>query len=128
MQCSLHQGGGGCRLCIRQGGPEGLVASPLGAVLFTRRSALPWAHPALPSDQLLPCPLNRPPPPSPPPYSPLQDWARTPLWKRAEYLHRVAAVMRDIAGPIAEVCVVPYSGFRFYSPGPRGYSRRNVRD
>ncbi|EFN50637.1 hypothetical protein CHLNCDRAFT_37743, partial [Chlorella variabilis] len=32
-------------------------------------------------------------------------WARTPLWRRAEFLHRVAAVMRENAQPIADVLV-----------------------
>ena len=35
----------------------------------------------------------------------LQSWAKTPLWKRAEYLHKVAKVMRDNAQPIADVLV-----------------------
>ena len=35
----------------------------------------------------------------------VQSWARTPLWKRAEYLHRVAAIMRANAQPIADVLV-----------------------
>ena len=34
-----------------------------------------------------------------------KDWAKTPLWKRAEYLHKVAAVMRENAQPIADVLV-----------------------
>jgi len=34
-----------------------------------------------------------------------KQWARTPLWKRAEILHKVAAVMRDHAQPIAD-CLV----------------------
>lgn len=34
-----------------------------------------------------------------------QAWARTPLWRRAEFLHRVAAVMRENAQPIADVLV-----------------------
>ncbi|PKU71832.1 NADP-dependent glyceraldehyde-3-phosphate dehydrogenase [Dendrobium catenatum] len=32
-------------------------------------------------------------------------WARTPLWKRAELLHRAAAILKDNKGPIAE-CLV----------------------
>jgi glyceraldehyde-3-phosphate dehydrogenase (NADP+) len=35
----------------------------------------------------------------------VQSWARTPLWKRAEYLHRVATIMRANAQPIADVLV-----------------------
>lgn len=34
-----------------------------------------------------------------------QSWAKTPLWKRAEYLHKVAAVMREQAQPMAD-CLV----------------------
>lgn len=34
-----------------------------------------------------------------------RSWARTPLWKRAEYLHKVDAVMKDNAQPIADVLV-----------------------
>ncbi|GAB4822972.1 hypothetical protein N2152v2_010018 [Parachlorella kessleri] len=34
-----------------------------------------------------------------------KSWAKTPLWKRAEYLHKVAKVMRDNAQPIADVLV-----------------------
>lgn len=33
------------------------------------------------------------------------SWAKTPLWKRAEYLHRVAALMREHAQPMAD-CLV----------------------
>jgi glyceraldehyde-3-phosphate dehydrogenase (NADP+) len=32
-------------------------------------------------------------------------WAKTPLWKRAEYLHKVAAIMRENAQPMAD-CLV----------------------
>ncbi|KAG0449475.1 hypothetical protein HPP92_027289 [Vanilla planifolia] len=32
-------------------------------------------------------------------------WARTPLWKRAELLHRAAAILKEHKGPIAE-CLV----------------------
>lgn len=32
-------------------------------------------------------------------------WAKTPLWKRAELLHKVAALMRQNAQPIAD-CLV----------------------
>ncbi|KAH0459136.1 hypothetical protein IEQ34_012127 [Dendrobium chrysotoxum] len=32
-------------------------------------------------------------------------WAKTPLWKRAELLHRAAAILKDNKGPIAE-CLV----------------------
>jgi len=32
-------------------------------------------------------------------------WARTPLWKRAEALHRVAAIMKEQKAPIAD-CLV----------------------
>lgn len=34
-----------------------------------------------------------------------QSWAKTPLWKRAEYLHKVAAIMRQQAQPMAD-CLV----------------------
>lgn len=34
-----------------------------------------------------------------------QAWAKTPLWKRAEYLHKVAAIMREQAQPMAD-CLV----------------------
>ncbi|KAL4439898.1 hypothetical protein ABPG75_002899 [Micractinium tetrahymenae] len=34
-----------------------------------------------------------------------KDWAKVPLWKRAELLHRVAALMRENAQPIADVLV-----------------------
>eukprot|EP00890_Picochlorum_soloecismus_P003022 jgi/Picsp_1/3720/NSC_06556-R1_nadp-dependent glyceraldehyde-3-phosphate dehydrogenase len=34
-----------------------------------------------------------------------KEWAKTPLWKRAEYLHKVAAVMRENAQPLADVLV-----------------------
>ena len=34
-----------------------------------------------------------------------KSWAKTPLWKRAEYLHKVAGIMRDNAQPIADVLV-----------------------
>eukprot|EP00878_Enallax_costatus_P004140 GHUV01004369.1.p1 GENE.GHUV01004369.1~~GHUV01004369.1.p1 ORF type:complete len:552 (+),score=134.00 GHUV01004369.1:170-1657(+) len=34
-----------------------------------------------------------------------QSWAKTPLWKRAEYLHKVAAIMREQAQPMAD-CLV----------------------
>eukprot|EP00882_Tetradesmus_deserticola_P020935 GHRQ01022626.1.p1 GENE.GHRQ01022626.1~~GHRQ01022626.1.p1 ORF type:complete len:298 (+),score=110.38 GHRQ01022626.1:1310-2203(+) len=33
------------------------------------------------------------------------SWARTPLWKRAEYLHKVAVLMRQNAQPMAD-CLV----------------------
>lgn len=32
-------------------------------------------------------------------------WARTPLWKRADYLHKAAALMRENAQPMADVLV-----------------------
>ena len=32
----------------------------------------------------------------------LQAWARTPLWKRAEYLHKVDGLMKDNAQPMAD--------------------------
>ena len=35
----------------------------------------------------------------------LQAWAKTPLWRRAEYMHKAAAVMRENAQPIADVLV-----------------------
>ena len=31
-----------------------------------------------------------------------KEWARTPLWKRAEVLHKTAKVMRDNAQPMAD--------------------------
>ncbi|KAG7670659.1 hypothetical protein Ndes2526B_g00443 [Nannochloris sp. 'desiccata'] len=34
-----------------------------------------------------------------------KEWARTPLWKRAEYIHKVAALMREHAKPMADVLV-----------------------
>ncbi|KAI7842762.1 hypothetical protein COHA_003510 [Chlorella ohadii] len=34
-----------------------------------------------------------------------KTWARTPLWRRAEFLHKVAALMRENAQPIADVLV-----------------------
>jgi glyceraldehyde-3-phosphate dehydrogenase (NADP+) len=33
------------------------------------------------------------------------SWAKTPLWKRAEYLHKVAVLMRQNAQPMAD-CLV----------------------
>lgn len=44
-----------------------------------------------------PCSSSLPPLP--------QAWARTPLWRRAELLHRVAALMRENAQPMADVLV-----------------------
>lgn len=32
-------------------------------------------------------------------------WARTPLWKRAEFLHKAAAILKEHKNPIAE-CLV----------------------
>ncbi len=32
-------------------------------------------------------------------------WAKTPLWKRAEYLHKVDALMKEHAEPIASTLV-----------------------
>lgn len=32
-------------------------------------------------------------------------WARTPLWKRAEHLHKAAAILKEHRAPIAE-CLV----------------------
>lgn len=32
-------------------------------------------------------------------------WARTPLWKRAELLHKAAAILKEHKAPIAE-CLV----------------------
>lgn len=32
-------------------------------------------------------------------------WAKTPLWKRAELLHKAAAILKEQKGPIAE-CLV----------------------
>ena len=32
----------------------------------------------------------------------VQAWARTPLWKRAEYLHKVDGLMKDNAQPMAD--------------------------
>lgn len=34
-----------------------------------------------------------------------KSWAKTPLWKRAELLHKVAALMREHAQPMAD-CLV----------------------
>ncbi len=34
-----------------------------------------------------------------------QAWARTPLWKRAEYLHKVDGLMKANAQPMAD-CLV----------------------
>lgn len=34
-----------------------------------------------------------------------KQWARTPLWKRAELMHKAAALMREHAHPIADVLV-----------------------
>ena len=34
-----------------------------------------------------------------------KDWAKTPLWKRAELLKKAAALMREHAGPIA-ACLI----------------------
>lgn len=34
-----------------------------------------------------------------------KSWARTPLWKRAELLHRAAAILKEHKAPIAE-CLV----------------------
>ena len=38
-----------------------------------------------------------------------QSWARTPLWKRAEYLHKVDGFMKANAQPIADCLVVEVS-------------------
>lgn len=32
-------------------------------------------------------------------------WAKTPLWKRAELIHKAAALMRENAAPMAEILV-----------------------
>ena len=32
-------------------------------------------------------------------------WAKTPLWKRADYLHKVAALMKENAQPMADALV-----------------------
>lgn len=34
-----------------------------------------------------------------------KSWAKTPLWKRAELLHKAAAILKDHKKPIAE-CLV----------------------
>lgn len=34
-----------------------------------------------------------------------KEWARVPLWKRSEYLHKAAALMRDHAAPVAAALV-----------------------
>ncbi len=52
-------------------------------------------------------------------------WAKTPLWKRAELLHKVAALMRQNAQPIAD-CLV-----KEVRPGQRhaachGHSRQCI--
>ena len=45
----------------------------------------------------------------------LQAWARTPLWKRAEYLHKVDGLMKDNAQPMADALLNEvYTG----TPGP----------
>lgn len=31
-----------------------------------------------------------------------KQWAKVPLWKRAEMLHKVAALMREHAQPVAD--------------------------
>lgn len=33
------------------------------------------------------------------------SWAKTPLWKRAEYLHKVDAIMKENAQPMADALV-----------------------
>ena len=34
-----------------------------------------------------------------------KSWAKTPLWKRAELLHRAAAILKEHKAPVAE-CLV----------------------
>ena len=34
-----------------------------------------------------------------------KSWAKTPLWKRAELLHKAAAILKDNKAPIAESLV-----------------------
>ena len=34
-----------------------------------------------------------------------KSWAKTPLWKRAELLHKAAAILKEHKAPIAE-CLV----------------------
>lgn len=34
-----------------------------------------------------------------------RSWAKTPLWKRAEFLHKVDAIMKDNVGPMANALV-----------------------
>lgn len=34
-----------------------------------------------------------------------QSWAKTPLWQRAQHLHKVAAIMREAAQPMAD-CLI----------------------
>lgn len=36
----------------------------------------------------------------------VQGWARTPLWKRAEYMHKVDGLMKANAQPMADCLVV----------------------
>ncbi len=33
------------------------------------------------------------------------SWAKTPLWKRADYMHKVAALMKENAQPMADALV-----------------------
>jgi glyceraldehyde-3-phosphate dehydrogenase (NADP+) len=34
-----------------------------------------------------------------------KSWAKTPLWKRAQFIHAAATLMRDNAQPIADILV-----------------------
>lgn len=34
-----------------------------------------------------------------------KSWAKTPLWKRAELLHKAAAILKEHKAPIAEALV-----------------------
>jgi len=48
----------------------------------------------------------------------VQAWARTPLWKRAEYLHKVDGLMKDNAQPMADALLneVPFLLLHFTVP------------
>ena len=45
----------------------------------------------------------------------VQAWARTPLWKRAEYLHKVDGLMKDNAQPMADALL---NEVYISAPGP----------
>ena len=48
----------------------------------------------------------------------VQAWARTPLWKRAEYLHKVDGLMKDNAQPMADALL---NEVYTCTPGPTQY-------